>query len=183
MKSRYISFEEWERAAELLDDKWAAIIYTGIYTGLRYSDLCQLTPRMILGPADRVIELVEKKTTRPRAIKLHKKLIMKLRKLNLPLDSPIVPYKNAVTFNIMFKRRLFDIGIRKNMLTGVSSHSLRKSFARRYFDMNGQTDAALFKLKEMLGHSTVLHTKIYIDLLSEDILDEYDSLNDDPDDE
>ena len=75
MKSRYISFVEWERAAELLDDKWAAIIYTGIYTGLRYSDLCQLTPRMILEPADRVIELVEKKTTRPRAIKLHKKLI------------------------------------------------------------------------------------------------------------
>lgn len=183
MKSRYISFEEWERAAELLDDKWAAIIYIGIYTGLRYSDLCQITPRMILEPADRVIELVEQKTTKPRAIKLHKQLISKIKKMKLPLDEPIIPYKTNISFNTAFKNKLFSIGIRENMATGVSAHSLRKSFARRYFDMNGQTDAALFKLKEMLGHSTVLHTKIYIDLLSEDILDEYDSLSLDPDDE
>ena len=59
----------------------------------------------------------------------------------------------------------------------VFFHSLRKTFGRQVYTMNGEnSELALIKLMELFNHSSVAITKRYLGLRQEEILQTYDCL-------
>ena len=59
-----------------------------------------------------------------------------------------------------------------------SCHSLRKTFGRQVYTMNGENaELALVKLMELFNHSSVSITKSYLGLRQEEILQTYDCLS------
>ena len=59
-----------------------------------------------------------------------------------------------------------------------SCHSLRKTFGRQVYTMNGEnSELALVKLMELFNHSSVAITKRYLGLRQEEILETYDCLS------
>ena len=59
----------------------------------------------------------------------------------------------------------------------LASHSLRKTFGRQVYTMNGEnSELALVKLMELFNHSSVVITKRYLGLRQEEILETYDCL-------
>lgn len=60
--------------------------------------------------------------------------------------------------------------------TDITSHSLRKTFGRRVWENNGETDKALLKLSEIFNHSTPSVTKRYLGIRQQELDDVYMSL-------
>jgi integrase len=59
-----------------------------------------------------------------------------------------------------------------------STHSLRKTFAKRVYTMAGtNSEDALVRLSEMLGHSSTGITRKYIGLTQQVMMDTYDMLS------
>ena len=60
----------------------------------------------------------------------------------------------------------------------ICTHSLRKTFGRQVYTMNGENaELALVKLMELFNHSSVSITKSYLGLRQEEILQTYDCLS------
>ncbi len=55
----------------------------------------------------------------------------------------------------------------------VSSHSLRKTFGKRVWDNNQQTDSALIYLSEIFNHSSTAITRRYLGIRQEQLKDIY----------
>jgi site-specific recombinase XerD len=76
-------------------------------------------------------------------------------------------------------RRLKEIvgkyKIVKNPLM-IKSHSLRKSFGRRVFENNDNSEKSLILLSEMFNHSNIKTTKVYLGIRDKEIFDVYDNL-------
>ena len=58
----------------------------------------------------------------------------------------------------------------------ISTHSLRKTFGRRVYDMQNQSEHALTVLSQMFGHSNLQITRIYLGLKQEEFNSIYLSL-------
>lgn len=62
-------------------------------------------------------------------------------------------------------------------INNFSCHSLRKTFGRQVYNMNGENaELALIKLMELFNHSSVAITKRYLGLRTEELLQTYDCL-------
>ena len=48
-----------------------------------------------------------------------------------------------------------------------SSHSLRKSFGRKVYEMNNQSEDALISLSEIYNHTSMRVTRTYLDITQE----------------
>ncbi len=55
----------------------------------------------------------------------------------------------------------------------VSSHSLRKTFGRRVWYNNNQSEASLTYLSDIFNHSSTKTTRIYLGIHAEEIADIY----------
>jgi len=55
----------------------------------------------------------------------------------------------------------------------VSSHTLRKTFGRRVYELNYKSDDALIKLSQMFNHANTAITRRYIGIQAEAIADIY----------
>jgi len=58
----------------------------------------------------------------------------------------------------------------------IKSHSLRKSFGRRVFENNDNSERSLILLSEILNHSNIKTTKVYLGIRDKEIFDVYDNL-------
>jgi integrase len=58
----------------------------------------------------------------------------------------------------------------------ISTHSLRKTFGRRVYDMNNQSEHALTLLSDIFSHSNIQITRIYLGLKQEEFNDVYVNL-------
>jgi integrase len=58
----------------------------------------------------------------------------------------------------------------------ISSHSLRKSFGRRVYEKNNESDKALLMLNEIYNHSSIAQTRKYLDITQEEINSVYESI-------
>ena len=74
--------------------------------------------------------------------------------------------------------KLKDIVKRYNIRgSNISSHSLRKSFGRRVWEINNHSDKSLIILSEMFNHSNIAVTRKYLGIRQSEIFDVYKSLN------
>lgn len=183
-------FLEWNDAIRLVrnlyDDREYTIslmIACGIFFGLRISDLLSLTWEQILNRD--TLELTEGKTKKRRVIKINPQLQKHIKacyKVITPKSDSLPCFqsqKNTVysvqRLNIIFKtlkvRYRLDIG-------NFSTHSLRKTFGRRIYDMAGtNSEHALVMLSQIFSHSNTAITRRYLGLKREEIFELYDSLS------
>jgi hypothetical protein len=166
------------------DYKYCLLIATGVYTGLRISDLLNITYSDVVG-SDRLI-VVENKTKKRREIKLNKELkelvkrvLMKLKIESLdnwmfvnrfgtkPIDKSYV--------NVQLKR--IQRKYRIKLDSGFSTHTFRKTLGRRVLSVNDNSEMSIYLLMELFGHSSPQITKRYLGIRQQEIFDVYDSLS------
>ena len=186
MKNQTSDYIEYNKAylkgKELLWSEKQSIIgfyiIFSINTGLRVSDILNIkhSDLMDLKQGDS-IRVIEKKTRKPREIQVNTKIlqaysdlkqaILKRSKHINPDSNIFISQKGTVYANVSINRILKEIF--KGEARNISTHSLRKTFGRRVYDQNGQSENALMYLSVMLCHSSLAITRIYLGLRQETI--------------
>ena len=179
-KADYIEFEKASFIAQKLlkDDKDKTIglyIIMAINTGLRISDLLSLKFGDVNGEN---IKLVEKKTQKHRNIKINDNIKSALRFFeNLTTDGFLfTSQKNSVFATQSLNRILKDVFKKEAKTLNISTHSLRKSFGRKVYETNGESEKALTYLSELFNHSSPAITRIYLGIRQEELNNIYDGL-------
>lgn len=171
--SDYIPFEKAESKANDLirsNDILGLYIMVAINTGLRIGDILKLRFEDFNGSE---LILIEGKTKKRRIIALNDRLKESFNRFN-GTGFIFVSQKGTVyarqSINRMLKKHFDSKSI------NVSSHSLRKSFGRRVYENNNESEKALMKLSELFNHSTLAITRKYLGLRQEELNEVYLSL-------
>ena len=187
-KSDYI---EWNKLQSLIlklerDGEWkfSLLISIGGFTGLRIGDILSL--RWIDVIDKEFIEITEKKTKKYRKIKLNPSLIEIINRIVSSLtienieDHIFLNRFKTSTISIQYvNRKIKEIMERYKVVknpTMIKSHSLRKSFGRRVFENNDNSERSLILLSEIFNHSNIKTTKVYLGIRDKEIYDVYDNL-------
>lgn len=184
----YLEWAEFQFLIQRLekdkDYKYCLLIATGVYTGLRISDLLNIKYSDIMGKERLVV--TEKKTNKRREIKINKDLrelverIFQLQNLSnsdtymfinrfgsKPIDKSYV--------NVQLKR--IQRKYRIKLDAGFSTHSFRKTLGRRVISVNDNSEMSIYLLMELFGHSSPQITKRYLGIRQQEIFDVYDALS------
>ena len=173
----------------------------GFYTGLRISDILRLKWGQLTGAKEVTVQ--EKKTGKTRRIQIHEDLAAIITEAATALNPAPEYFKRqrggintgfvdpeafvftskkgpaigqpltVVGANLRIRDTLNAYGIKTQ---NPSSHCLRKTFARRVYDVNHQSEAALILLSQILNHGNPAVTRRYIGLTAEVVADAYLSL-------
>lgn len=156
----------------------------GCHFGLRVSDLLSLTWRNVL--RQEKVFVKEGKTGKQRVINVHVRVQEALvtcvplisKDPNWSLDRPIFANRWGKQISVSYvNKRIKWVLVRYRIKTqNASSHTLRKTFGRRLWEQNGESDKALVFLSEIFGHSNTAITRRYLGITQEDIADAYLSL-------
>jgi integrase len=156
------------------------IIATGVYLGLRVSDIRQLKWKQLIS-VDK-FEIIEKKTGKSRFITLnsgYKELIEYIRERRLISGNDYIASnrrKEALSIQYI-NRQLHKVFLENNIPAGQgSSHTCRKTFGRRYWMLNNKSEASLILLSKVFNHSSTQTTLAYLGITSQEISDVYLSL-------
>ena len=184
-------YVEWDTFVSLItrlenkgEYKFCLLISTGVFTGLRISDLLTLKYTDLINKD--VLTIIEKKTKKVRTIKLNpdlSALVQRIyKKLNLgnpnqyiflnrfgnkPIDKS---YVNVKLKEIFSKNRIKIDG-------NISSHIFRKTLGRRVMELNNYSNESLVLLMELFGHSSMSITKRYLGIRQKEINDIYLSVS------
>ena len=163
--------------------KFCLLIATGVFTGLRISDLLQL--RFSQFDDSEILTIQEKKTKKIRRIKINsdlKEIVSRVKQkmgvtdptqyifLNKYGTKPIDKSYVNVKLKEIFKQ--YNITIEGN----VSSHLFRKTLGNRVLRLNNYSNEAVILLMELFSHSSPAVTRRYLGIREREILDVYDSL-------
>ena len=163
--------------------KMSLLIALGCFTGLRISDILALRWNQILYAEE--FTIIEKKTGKQRTLRLNPQLqkhIQECYELIKPIGikAPILVSQKGTVFTVQAINRILKEIKKKYRLKikNFSCRSLRKTFGRQVYTMNGEnSELALVKLMELFNHSSVSITKRYLGLRQEEILQTYDCLS------
>jgi integrase len=183
-------FIQWNNLTQLIlklqrdgEHKFSLLIGTGAFTGLRISDTLSLTWSQLLDKD--VIELNEKKTGKFRRIKINKDLQALIQSNYLSMGQPDIDTLvfvnkygtkqiNIQWVNIKLKEIFTKYAIKTD---NPSTHTLRKSFGRKIWELNNYSEKSLVLLSEIFNHSNIQVTKRYLGIKQVEMFDVYDSLS------
>ena len=179
-KSDYIDFDKCLNTGRRLinSDKQSVIglyIIVSIFTGLRISDVLGLK-WTDLKKEDLVIK--EKKTKKLRTIKINSTIHSVVSKFN-PNDKNdfIFRSQKGTVYSVQqINRVLKEIFKTESKHLNISSHSLRKSFGRRVYENNNESEKSLVYLSELFNHTSLSITRKYLGIRQEELNDIYLSL-------
>ena len=175
----YIPFEKATVIGEkLLRDKKAnrigLYIIIAINTGLRISDLLQLRCEDM---QDEKLNLIEKKTKKNRQIKINGSIRKAMSSLEIKAPDYLFLSQKGCPYTTQSLNRILKEVFKKESTTlNISSHSLRKSFGRKVYENNGESEKALTYLSELFNHSNQGITRKYLGIRQEELNDIYDGL-------
>ena len=163
--------------------KMSLLIALGCFTGLRISDILSLRWNQILDADE--FTIIEHKTKKKRTIRVNLQLKKHIRDCYehiqpVGINTPILISQKGTVFSIQrINGVLKEIKKKYRLQIGnFSCHSLRKTFGRQVYNMNGNnSELALVKLMELFNHSSVSITKRYLGLRQEELLNTYDCLS------
>lgn len=185
-KSDYI---EWDKLQSLIlklerdrETKFALLISIGIYSGLRISDILVLRWKDVIDKD--YIEITEKKTKKFRRVRINQTLKDTIsRNFKNEYDIENLIFLNRFSTSAIsvqyVNRKLKEIveAYKISKEPGkIKSHSLRKSFGRRVFENNDNSEKSLILLSEMFNHTSIKTTKIYLGIREKEMFDVYDNL-------
>ncbi len=163
--------------------KYCLLISIGVFTGLRISDLLQLTFNQF---ENEFLTIVEQKTKKTRKIKINPdlKLIVdrirhKMKVTNLDHFIFINRYgtkpidKSWVNVNLKKIFKQYGVEVEGN----ISSHLFRKTLGNRVLKLNNYSNESIVLLMELFGHSSMAITKKYLGLREREVMSVYDSLS------
>ena len=138
--------------------KFCLLISIGVSTGLRISDLLNLTYSDLLSYD--TFTFIETKSKRKKSVKINKDL------------------KNIVN-RIFLKSNIKELFLKYRIKVDgdISTHTLRKTFGIRVMEVNNYSNESLDFLRELFGHFNTGITKKYLGLEEQEIKNVYDSLN------
>ena len=183
-------FLQWDEAMNLIrklakdeNYKISLLVALGCFTGLRISDILALRWNQILNSEE--FTIVEKKTGKKRVIRLNQQLQKHIsecyKHINpIGINAPILVSQKGTIFTIQRINVILKEVKKKYRLKvkNFSCHSLRKTFGRQVYNMNGEnSELALVKLMELFNHSSVSITKRYLGLRQQELLGCYDCLS------
>ena len=183
-------FIQWNELTNLVlklqrdgEYKFSLLIGTGAFTGLRISDVLSLTWNQLLDKD--VIELHEKKTGKFRKIKINQDLqtlvFSNYKAMGEPSVETLVFVNKYGTKQINVQwvnTKLKEIFAKYSIKTeNPSTHSIRKSFGRRIWELNDYSEKSLVLLSELFNHSNIQITKRYLGIKEKELFDVYDSLS------
>lgn len=177
-------FLEWEKMQSLVlklerdnELKFALLISTGSYIGLRISDLLQLRWNQLLNQES--FTIIEKKTKKIRRITINQELQIILNRLFIQLEAK----ENDLMFANRFGDKPFSIQYVNSKLKEIftsykirgqySSHFMRKTLGRRIWEVNKYSDQALLLLSQLFNHASISTTKIYLGIREQEISNLY----------
>jgi hypothetical protein len=175
----YIEFGKVTTTAQKLlkDEKTKLLglyILMGANTGLRVSDILNLTWEQV---QEDMVTINEQKTGKKKTFKLNGTVRAALDKFDTDLSGNIfISQKKTVYRRQTINRLLKEVFAKEARKTNISSHSLRKSFGRRVFENNNESEKSLTYLSELFNHSSVATTRKYLGLRQEELNDIYDNL-------
>ena len=181
--SDYLNFDATlNKAMEMLksDDKRHIIAFltiVGINSGLRISDILRLTHSDIKSD---VIVINEKKTSKKRIIPVNDNIkeAYKLfaKKVGTATDEePLFISQKGGVISARQVNRLLQANFSvkgKN----VSSHSLRKTFGRRIWSNDGESERSLIQLSQIFNHVSSNITRTYLGIKQQELNNIYMSL-------
>jgi len=150
----------------------ALYVIMSFSTGMRVSDLLDWKWEYIVNGEDfkNEFNVRESKTGKGRRIIFSKSVleVMELlwRSIDCPKEGYIFVNKNNERLTVRGVNYILkDINVSylgKGRIDHFSSHSLRKGFAYNYWLSNNKSDAALVMLQQILNHSSISMTLIYL---------------------
>jgi integrase len=158
-----------EKAKDLIQNPKTEVIGSyiaiAIYTGLRFSDLIKLDWSVFHRDS---VTITEQKTGKVRVITFSKNLleiISPLRKEN----GLIFLSQKGVPYEIQSINRILKTIFKNQLLTkNISTHTMRKTYGRRVWEMNNRSEAGLIALMDLFNHSSLKITKAYLGITAED---------------
>lgn len=186
-KSDYLSMPELKKLLNgLHKDKkyiWELYVRISFCTALRASDVLSLTWADILNRS--YLLWTERKTGKTRKIPLNDRVQRYIDELYLLLKRPNpneLIFKSSTTqsaYTIQYINKIIknwkkdyniDIG-------NFSTHTFRKTFGRNVYDTSKDKSSALILLNQILKHSNIETTKIYLGIRDDEIKSIFESLN------
>ena len=157
------------------------LLGVGSYLGLRASDLLNLRWVDILDKDE--LTITERKTGKTRQISINSSLNEILNhasrviagKGRFHIDQYLFANRNGGKVSIQYMNRLLkktfvDYGVKTQ---NASTHTLRKTFGKRVWEMDGKSERSLIYLSQIFNHSSTSITRKYIGIVQEDIRNIY----------
>lgn len=177
-------FLEWEKMQTLIlklerdeEFKFALLIASGCYLGLRISDLLQLRWKDIL--LNDFYILNEGKTGKERRVTINpelKEIVKRIHDKVIPSieEEMFLNRFGTKPFSIQYvNAKLKEIFEQYNIKGQYSSHFMRKTLGRRVWSVNNYSEQALILLSQLFNHSSVQTTKIYLGIREQEISNLY----------
>lgn len=178
----YLPWSEFKRLVNSLykDEKYqyCLIVVIGVYFGLRISDIKRIRWEDILN-SDKIImkEKKTRKTNKRREIPVSENLrefVFDIYQRTRPKSKFIVTISasrgGTNSINETFKRFKERYNLQINNFT---THSLRKTFGRRYLETHNYSARAILMLNDIFNHSSLSDTKRYFGITKEEINEVY----------
>lgn len=150
-------------------------IIVSINTGLRISDVLKLKWSDLVGDT---FEIIEKKTNKHRVIRVNDSIKSVLKKFDIENYNEFifVSQKGSVYSVQQINRILKNVFKIESKKHNISSHSLRKSFGRRVYENNNESEKSLVYLSELFNHTSLSITRKYLGIRQEELNDIYMNL-------
>jgi integrase len=169
----YIDFDKASNvASKLLKDSKTELIgkyiLIAMNTGLRSGDILQLTYEQLQLPS---ITITEGKTKKTKTIAINDAI-----RSIIPtgaVGSLFITQKGGTITIQHLNRLLKDVFAKESKTLNISSHSLRKSFGRRVFQNNNESEKALVYLSDLFNHSSIAVTRCYLGIRQDELNDIY----------
>lgn len=154
------------------DERIGFYIILSINVGLRIGDILNLTKEDLeLGYKT----FREQKTNKVKTVPFNTTIQKAYKQLtNVRNGFIFVSQKGTVYSRQQINRKLKQHFPLKNK--NISSHSLRKTFGRRVYEMNNESEKSLVQLNLIYQHSSLSLTRDYLDITQEEINDVYSSI-------
>jgi integrase len=166
----YLDFEKMMyQAKNMLNNEknkiFGAYIIIAINTGLRSGDILKLT---IEDLRNEKLTITEGKTKKTKTIAINDNIKELINKIGRGQSgSPFITQKKCVIsvqhLNIKLKKLIKEKGL------NISSHSMRKTFGRRVYFQNNESEKALMYLMDLFNHSSMAITKKYLGIRQEEL--------------
>lgn len=157
------------------------LISIGCHLGIRASDLLSLKWQDVLGKNQLILK--KKKTGKERVFSIHPRCIEGInyvwnhqqRNKHIGLNKHIFINKKGTKISLQYiNKRLKNVFAEYKIKTdNASTHTLRKTFGRRVYEMNEKSENSLILLSMVFSHSSVSITKRYLGITREEIQDVY----------
>ncbi len=142
------------------------LIVCGVNLGLRIDDLLKLTFEDLR--SDTII-IIEGKTKKKRNLIINDNIKRALKYFENTDRGYAFKSQKQTVYCTQHVNRLMKVYFKGK----VSSHSLRKSFGRRVWSSDNESERSLIYLSELFNHSSSLTTRIYLGIRQEELDDIY----------